>query len=274
MKRLLLSIALVLIPILVCFAQNWSSEAEINNYYNSRINQKRDELAVYQRQMQYLDRDEYGIAIHLDEEKKLRNAILSLKVEIAQLDYERNSQLANFRQAEERRRQIERQKKEDEERKKLADKRQKEKQEQERKAAIKAQKNREREEENRRIAEERRREKEKEAEIKAEERKRQKELEFQQELARQKAIKAPELISDFTRYDQTKRNVEEAKHTKFSYIMEKHSRSGFVPYSDGGKTIKVGVHNTNDALANKYLRNRGQATNTAQSHSWLEEFDY
>ena len=173
MKRIIAIIVLI-VSVNVCFAQNWSSEAEINNYYNDKINQKKAEVSILERQLEneksrfYYDDNKifHGDLNAQENAIKLGSEIAFLKAEIKSLESARSSNINSFRQVQkdkqEAERQIEEQKRRNterqiEERKRRNTERQREIQEDNQKRVD--EQNRNREEEARR-REERRKEEE------------------------------------------------------------------------------------------------------------------
>jgi len=97
-----------------CFAQQWNSESDINNYYNGLINSKKQEIANAYKQLQnergLLNSDSEGR--HSVNEDFLRYKVLIAvwEDELRQLEAQRNNQLNSFRQMQQRLKESEEQK--------------------------------------------------------------------------------------------------------------------------------------------------------------------
>lgn len=103
MKKLFF-LLLALFALTNCYAQHWNSENDINNYYNSEINKKREEISKFEQQRRYAqglpDKDAYGNSNKekLDLLVEAGVMIQVLKQEIANLEEERSKQTEAFRQ--------------------------------------------------------------------------------------------------------------------------------------------------------------------------------
>lgn len=103
MKNLLF-LLLAMFAVANCYSQQWNSENDINNYYNSEIHKKQEEINKYEQQRRYAqglpDEDAYG---NRNKEKldlliEAGVMIQVLKQEIANLEEEHSKQTEAFRQ--------------------------------------------------------------------------------------------------------------------------------------------------------------------------------
>ena len=89
-----------------CFAQQWNSESDINNYYNRLINNKKQEIANAYSQLQnergLLNSDSEGRRSVDEDYLRYKVLIPILEDELRQLEAHRNDQLNSFRQMQQR----------------------------------------------------------------------------------------------------------------------------------------------------------------------------
>lgn len=259
---------LMLFSALVVLAQNWSSEAEINNYYNDKINQKKAEVSILERQLEneksrfYYDDNKifHGDLNAQENALKLGLEIAFLKAEIKSLESARSTTIDSFRQTE-RQRQIEKEKNEKQKREieKINQKKAEQLQQQRQKKIDEARAKKA--EEDRIRAQERKK--------KEQERIRKEQLALEAETQANLAKNAPAYYRDLSQYDENARKFNELESVNISEITKEHSKSGYMP-SSGRKLVGTSRHNQPGALAKKYLKRKQDQT---QNDDWLRSLE-
>lgn len=263
MKRII-AIIVQIVSVNVGFAQNWSSEAEINNYYNDQINQKKAEISNLERQkeneMSRFYYDENRI-FHGDRDAQtkvfgLSAEITALKSAIERLESVRSSNINSFRQVQKA--------KQDAARKQQQQKAQQKAQQ---RAQQKQQKQEQQKLRQRQIEEERAKKAE---EDRKREEQRQERIRIERERMYNEAYNES-MRSTEGRHQRNLRKLE-VMDERMAEIRSQHQldgitrRSGYVKSS--GETPIVSQRSKAGILPNN-LRQR-----TTQGSNWLEEFDY
>lgn len=113
MKKLIFIVSLFITT--VCYAQQWNSESDINNYYNRLISNKKQEIANAYSQLQnergLLNSDSEGRRSVDEDFLRYKLLIPYLEDELRQLEAQRANQLNSFRQTQQRLREREEQNK-------------------------------------------------------------------------------------------------------------------------------------------------------------------
>lgn len=260
MKRIIAIIVLI-VSVNVGFAQNWSSEADINNYYNNQINEIKRKIDEANRQLEAAISERAA-----DPTRGMTDAserILELKFEIGDLNHQlegigakRSVAIENFRQVQKA--------KQDAARKQQQQKAQQKAQQ---RAQQKQQKQEQQKLRQRQIEEER-------AKKAEEDRKREEQRQEQIRIEKQRIYNEAYNESMRSTEGRHQRNLRklEVMDERMAEIRSQHQldgitrRSGYVKSS--GETPIVSQRSKAGILP-KNLRQR-----TTQGSNWLEEFDY